>query len=172
MRLDVASLRAEAEAHEKRLRGPLWSPGSREDPEDRDGGPDAPGSVPGPAERVPLGGTAPSAVLARLDALDAAVGALRSEVRAALRVGADPLAAVAAAAGDLRTYDAPDSRRAGVFVRVLPELRRAVDRVKERRGLRSDAGAWEYVVRLGIGAAATAGHLGIHSRPTMLDRGA
>ena len=92
-------------------------------------------------------------VFARLAALDAAVEALRVEVRAALHVQDDPLAAIVEAAGDPRTYDAPDSRRVGVFVRLLPELRRAVAAVKERWGLRSDAGAWEYVVRLGIAAA-------------------
>ena len=109
---------------------------------------------PGPTADVQRQATGPDnrGVSARLDSLDAAVALLREEFRATIHVPEDPLAAIAEAAGDPRTYDAPDSRRVGVFVRLLPELRRAVADVKARRGLRSDAGAWEYVVRLGIAA--------------------
>ena len=148
MPLDAARLAAEADAHAERLRGPLWRP----EPADREGGDwtAALRAIPGPSAEVGREAADRPDVLARLDALGAAVEGLRAEVRAALPAEGDPLAAVREAAGDPRTYDAPDSRRVGVFVRLLPELRRAVGAMKESRGLRSDAGAWEYVVRLGI----------------------
>ena len=57
------------------------------------------------------------------------------------------------AAGDPLTYDAPDSARITVCVRVLPGSYARLQQVQARLGLRSAAGAWEYLLRLGIAAS-------------------
>jgi hypothetical protein len=90
----------------------------------------------------------------RLDALDQAVARLSALVgRHAAAEGADVLGWLARAAGDPRTYDAPDAERTGVCVRVLPTTYAQLQQTQRRMGLRTMAGAWEFLLRLGLAAA-------------------
>ena len=57
------------------------------------------------------------------------------------------------AGGDPLTYDAPDPSRMTVCVRVLPASYARLQQVQNRLGLRTAAGAWEYLLRLGVAAA-------------------
>lgn len=57
------------------------------------------------------------------------------------------------ALGNPNTYDAPDPLRVNVHVRVVPALHARVQRVQARLGVRTAAGAWESVLRLGLAAA-------------------
>lgn len=49
-----------------------------------------------------------------------------------------------------RAYDVPNPARQPAGIRVVPELKKAIDQVQTRRGLRSNVGAWEYLLRLGL----------------------
>lgn len=57
------------------------------------------------------------------------------------------------ALGNPNTYDAPDPLRVNVHVRVVPALHARVQRIQARLGVRTAAGAWESVLRLGLAAA-------------------
>jgi hypothetical protein len=54
------------------------------------------------------------------------------------------------AVGNPLTYDAAGPRRKDVCARVEPALYRRLQAMKERLGLRTTAGAWEYVLRAGL----------------------
>lgn len=54
------------------------------------------------------------------------------------------------AAGDPLTYDAPDPGRTSVCVRVQPTLYGRLQQAQTRLGLRTTAGAWECLLRLGL----------------------
>ena len=54
------------------------------------------------------------------------------------------------AIGNPLTYDAAAGNRKDVCVRVDPALYRQLQAMKERLGLRTTAGAWEYVLRAGL----------------------
>lgn len=56
------------------------------------------------------------------------------------------------AAGDPRSYDAPDADRQSVCVRIQPHTFEQLRSVQERLGLRTQAGAWELLLRLGLAA--------------------
>ena len=57
------------------------------------------------------------------------------------------------AIGNPLTYDAAAPHRKDVCVRVDPALYRRLQAMKERLGLRTTAGAWEYVLRAGLAVA-------------------
>lgn len=165
MAIDATRLGAGADAHEARLQGQAWADAANAagaDAFDRalvalvapDVAADPAGVAPTrlPPSPAPDLDAALRPVLARLDALSADVAGLRAAARRGDE--AEPLDAVLAAVGDPRAYDRPDARRAQVGVRFLPELERAVLLVGERNGMRTRVGAWEYVVRLGLGATA------------------
>jgi hypothetical protein len=108
--------------------------------------------APTPAAPVDLG-----EITAQLDAMGRTLQAL-SEGMARLRAER-PVAAEGVptwlqhAAGDPLTYDAPDPSRMTVCVRVLPARYAQLQQVQTRLGLRTAAGAWEYLLRLGVAAA-------------------
>ena len=54
------------------------------------------------------------------------------------------------AVGNPLTYDAATRTRKDVCARVDPALYRRLQLMKERLGLRTTAGAWEYVLRAGL----------------------
>ncbi len=58
-----------------------------------------------------------------------------------------------AAAGNPLTYDAPDAARTAVCVRILPSMYSRLQQAQARLGLRTTAGAWECLLRLGLAAA-------------------
>lgn len=92
-------------------------------------------------------------ILPRLDALDRTVARLFSLVSRRAAGGADVPGWLTTAAGDPHTYDAPDSDRKGVCVRVLPTTYAQLQQTQRRMGLRTTAGAWEFLLRLGLAAA-------------------
>ena len=56
-------------------------------------------------------------------------------------------------AGQPRTYDGPDRARKTYCVRALPNLFSRIKQTQARLKLRTEAGAWELILRLGITAA-------------------
>lgn len=92
-------------------------------------------------------------ILPRLDSLDQTVARLFSLVSRGSVGGPDIPSWLATAAGDPRTYDAPDGERTGVCVRVLPATYTQLQQTQKRMGLRTTAGAWEFLLRLGLAAA-------------------
>lgn len=57
------------------------------------------------------------------------------------------------AAGNPLTYDAREGRRTNVCARILPSTYARLKQAKARLGLRSIAGTWEFILRLGLAAA-------------------
>ena len=91
-------------------------------------------------------------IVPRLEALSRAVEALTEAVaRRPMPEGVPGW--LQAAAGDPLTYDAPDSARTAVCVRILPTMYSRLQQAQARLGLRTTAGAWECLLRLGLAAA-------------------
>lgn len=80
-----------------------------------------------------------AAILARLEMAPAASGGVPAWLVDAVR---NPL-----------TYDAATANRKDVCARVDPVLYRRMQAMKARLGLRTPAGAWEYVLRAGLAVA-------------------
>lgn len=160
--LDPARARAEADAAERRGAGTLWgagpvawegvTAGAVVQPEVVPTVEDEPGAAspvrPGVAalrraeapratEEVPTALLA--AILARLEMVPPAAD------------GVPPW--LVEAVGNPLTYDAAASHRKDVCARVDPALYRRLQGMKERLGLRTTAGAWEYVLRAGLAVA-------------------
>jgi hypothetical protein len=99
--------------------------------------PRATGEVPAGTQEVPTALLA--AILARLEMAPATTGGLPAWLTEAI--------------GNPLTYDAAAANRKDVCVRVDPALYRRLQGMKERLGLRTTAGAWEYVLRAGLAVA-------------------
>ncbi len=97
----------------------------------------ATGEVPAGTQEVPTPLLA--AILARLEMAPATPGGVPAWLIDAI--------------GNPLTYDAAAANRKDVCVRVEPALYRRLQAMKERLGLRTTAGAWEYVLRAGLAAA-------------------
>ena len=157
--LDPVRARAEADAAERRGAGTLWA-----------AGPVAweavsVGTV-AQAEVVPVveeeGAEAPRvrprlAVLSRTEpprGTQEVPTALLAAILARLEMAPAPPGGVPAwlidAVGNPLSYDAAAANRKDVCVRVDPALYRRLQAMKERLGLRTTAGAWEYVLRAGL----------------------
>lgn len=93
------------------------------------------------------------AILPRLDALDQAVEKLTATMSRRPLGGGDASGWIATAAGNPHTYDSPDAQRTGVCVRVLPTTYAQLQQIQRKLGLRTTAGAWEFLLRLGFAAA-------------------
>lgn len=169
MRLDADKLRAEVEEHAARMKSPLWQKGDGAADEDwtaslRNDPPtssetageaqtyaSSPRSAPMP--RAASLDVSTDEILPRLDALDHAVEKLTAAV-SRRPVGSDGFPGwLQGAAGNPRTYDAPDSSRTGVCVRILPTTYAQLQQIQRRMGLRTVAAAWEFLLRLGLAAA-------------------
>ncbi len=83
--------------------------------------------------------------------------ALLAAILARLEMAPPPVSAGPAwlteAIGNPLTYDAAAPNRKDVCARVDPALYRRLQVAKARLGLRTTAGAWEYVLRAGLAAA-------------------
>ena len=160
--LDPVRARAEADAAERRGAGTLWaagpvawdavSAGTVSQPEVvpvvEDGGGEATRARPrvDPLRRAetPAGTQAvPTALLAAILARLEMVGPAAEGVPAWL----------AEAIGNPLSYDAAAPHRKDVCARVDPALYQRLQAMKERLGLRTTAGAWEYVLRAGLAVA-------------------
>lgn len=167
--LDPARARAETDAAERRGAGTLWGTG----PVAWEGV--TVGTV-AQAEVVPTvekdGNAAPARESPTVAALQRAAAAPRAIVLDTHEVPTALLAAILArlemvpprrheavpswlteAIGNPHTYDAASPRRIDVCARVDPTLYRRLQGMKERLGLRTTAGAWEYVLRAGLAVA-------------------
>ena len=91
-------------------------------------------------------------ILPRLDALDLAVKSLAATMSRRPLGGGDASGWLAKAAGNPHTYDTPDAQRTGVCVRVLPTTYAQLQQIQRKMGLRTTAGAWELLLRLGLAA--------------------
>lgn len=159
MKLDPKQLRAEADAHAERMASPLWT-----EPE---GEPDkswtasltrsAPTSArkPRPRPEAPTSGLdaslreSPSPV----EVVEQAVQRV-AEATSGHPWGADTLPIwLEVAAGNPHTYDAPDATRQAVCVRILPGTYERLRLVQRQARLRTLAGAWEFLMRLGLAVA-------------------
>lgn len=163
--LDEELLRAEVEAKEARMKSVLWSP-PEERATDQDWSsllsPAAPvGSAAPPPSRptrsetvAPMRATAPSGLsddhTLRLAALERSVTSLLQAVPLRRRGDGDLPEWLLEAAGNPLTYDAREGRRRNVCARLLPSTYAQLKQAKARLGLRSIAGAWEYMLRLGL----------------------
>jgi hypothetical protein len=152
--LDLEQIQAEADAHEARMKSPLWA----DDNEEQDENWMAPVVEDARREVATAPDQAPDPeILLRLDGLRRELAEL-TEAVARIRIG-QPLppteipAWLQAAAGNPLTYDAPDSTRESVCVRVLPTTHARLRQVHAHLGLRTMAGTWECLLRLGIAAA-------------------
>lgn len=162
--LDEELLRAEVEAKEARMKSVLWSP-----PEERAANqdwsamlsPPAPsGSAaplsphPMPEAVAPTRAAAPSSLsndqTLRLAALERTVTSLLQAAPLRRPGDGDLPEWLLEAAGNPLTYDAREGRRRNVCARVLPSTYAQLKQAKTRLGLRSIAGAWEYMLRLGL----------------------
>lgn len=159
MKLDASRLRAEADAHRARMESPLWE---RSDGE-QDQAWVAPVTGSGAAnQRAPrpqssAAGAAQDVsaeeILPRLDALDRSLEHLKAAVNRQPTSSEELVGRLQAAAGNPHTYDAPDSTRASVCARILPTTYAQVQLAQRRLGLRTKAGTWEYLLRLGLAVA-------------------
>ena len=185
MRLDAATLRAEAEAHRARQESHLWSDDSggrdgdwttqlnpqaqlamdlqgraenRPVPSERKESPPSPTEP--EARRPPTHAAASVAaphapdIVPRLDALDHAVEKLAAAMSRRPVEAGDTAGWLASAAGDPHTYDAPDPARRAFCVRLLPGTYERLQRIQQKLALRTTAGAWELLLRLGLAAVA------------------
>ena len=108
---------------------------------------------PQPRARQPSAELTVDGIVPRLDALDQTVARLSALLSRRAEGDANIPGWLATAAGDPRTYDAPDAERTGVCVRVLPTTYAQLQQTQRRMGLRTTAGAWEFLLRLGLAAA-------------------
>ena len=160
--LDPVRARAEADAAERRGAGTLWAAGpvawegvtagtvAQADvvPVIEDGGSDASRAPTRVASvrrvEVPKGTQeVPTALL----------GAILARLEMTPVTGDGVPAWLTEAIGNPLTYDAAAGNRKDVCVRVDPALYRRLQAMKERLGLRTTAGAWEYVLRAGLAVA-------------------
>jgi hypothetical protein len=158
--LDPARARAEADAAEQRGAGTLWgaepvewnavSVGTVAQPEVvpvvEDEGTERPSARPRvaglPRRTLPPKEEVPTALLA----------AILARLEMAPTPSGIP-AWLVDAIGNPLTYDAAAPHRKDVCARVDPVLYSRLQAMKERLGLRTTAGAWEYVLRAGLAAA-------------------
>lgn len=161
MKIDPNELRAAADAHERRLASPLWT--SSEGEKDKSwvaslasAGPvleSAPRPRPQPAAQGSYEEEWAPESQPRLESIERALETLTDVVnRRPLDREAVP-GWLEMAAGNPHTYDSPDPSRATVCARVLPPTYERLRSIQRRLGLRTTAGAWEFLLRLGLAAA-------------------
>lgn len=159
MKLDPKQLRAEADAHAERMASPLWTATQGE--QDKSWLSPLTGIAPTSTHKTR---PRPDASAARIDGpaqesqstTDAIEqGMQRASDTASWRaVGAEEFPIwLEVAAGNPHTYDAPDATRRAVCVRILPGTYERLRLVQRQAKLRTLAGAWEFLMRLGLAAA-------------------
>ena len=175
--LDPLRARAEADAAERRGAGTLWgagpvawegvTAGTVAQPEVVPTVEEAPGEAAPARPRVAAlrCAEAPRAEAPRAN--EAVPTALLAAILARLEIVPPSAGGVPAwlveAIGNPLSYDAAAPHRKDVCARVDPALYRRLQAMKVRFGLRTTAGAWEYVLRAGLAAA----ERGVGLRPTI-----
>lgn len=164
--LDPTRARAEADAAERRGAGTLWGAGpvawegvtagtvaqAEVVPTVAEGVGDVAAAQP-KVTTLRRAGMPPAASIRSTEAVPTA---LLAAILARLEM-APPMASgmpdwLVEAIGNPLTYDAAAPHRKDVCARVDPALYRRLQAMKERLGLRTTAGAWEYVLRAGLAA--------------------
>lgn len=173
MPLDPKKLKESSEAHKERLKDGLWAEDPEPLPDDLVAAAEALSGSAEPFEASPLPLEADSGDLdVRGDAgrtlvvLSENVTALQAQVKDLARAvtsiqvqggGSGPPpdvpAWLLAAAGDPKTYDAPDPKRRFVGWRVKPSTHNLLKQTQARFELRTLAGTLEFLVRLGAAAS-------------------
>jgi hypothetical protein len=163
--LDPLRARAEADAAERRGAGSLWGAGPVAWEGVTAGTVAQPEVVPTVDDDGAVAVRPPLATLRRAEARRAEPQRRTEEAPTALlaailaRLETVPSAAggvpawLGEAIGNPLTYDAAAPHRKDVCARVDPALYRRLQAMKERLGLRTTAGAWEYVLRVGLAVA-------------------
>ena len=159
--LDPVRARAEADAAERRGAGTLWAAGPVEwetvsagtvsQPEVVPVVEDA-GGEPARARRLVLPLPRRQAPPGTQEVPTALLAAILARLEMTPAPGGVPPWLVEAIGHPL-TYDAAAANRKDVCARVDPALYRRLQAMKERLGLRTTAGAWEYVLRVGLAVA-------------------
>ena len=160
--LDPLRARAEADAAERRGAGVLWAAGPVAWEGVTAGTVVQPEVVPsveeGPSEAAPV--RTRVAALRRAEAPPATeevptalLGAILASLQKAPPAASGVPAWLVEAVGNPMTYDAAGPHRKDVCARVDPTLYRRLQEAKARFGLRTTAGAWEYVLRAGLAVA-------------------
>lgn len=162
--LDPARARSEADAAERRGAGTLWAAGPVEWESVSSGTVAQPEVVPvaeegsGQALRTrPSAAALPRAEARRGTETQEVPTALLAAILSRLEMVSPATGGVPAwlveAVGNPLTYDAASAHRKDVCARVDPALYRRLQAMKGRLGLRTTAGAWEYVLRAGLAVA-------------------
>lgn len=163
--LDEELLRAELEAKDARMKSVLWSP-PEESAADQDWSAllarpaEVASAAPRPPhpkwsdEVAPPRAPAPSGFsdeqAQRLAVLERNVNSLLQTAQLRRPSDGNLPEWLLSAAGNPLTYDAREARRRNVCARILPSTYTKLKQAKTRLGLRSIAGAWEYLLRLGL----------------------
>lgn len=155
---DVATLTAHGETHDDHMKHSYWAPESGKQNEswtasliDAAASQDEPRDPPR-ARDTSLDVAMPSNAL-RLDDLARRMEQLRDAINQRL-VGSEDLPGwLLTAAGNPHTYDARDPSRVNVCGRLLPSTYERLKAAQRRLKLRSTAGTWEFLLRLGLAAA-------------------
>ena len=159
--LDPVRARAEADAAERRGAGTLWtagpvawdavSAGTVAQPEVV---PVVEGGAEAPRPRAHVASVRRAEVSKGTQEVPTALlAAILARLEMAPVAGDGVPAWLIEAVGNPLTYDAATGNRKDVCVRVDPALYRRLQGMKERLGLRTTAGAWEYVLRAGLAVA-------------------
>lgn len=159
MKLDASKLKADADAHATRMQSPLWTPPDGENDESWIG-PLPVGPAPKEVESRPPSMAHGSSLDAdrgvsepRLDDLERTVESLIDAVNR--RPAGDETIPgwLLRAAGAPHAYEGPDPTRRAVCARLLPGTYARLQQVQHRLMLRTKAGTWEFLLRLGLAAA-------------------
>ena len=159
--LDPERTRAEADAAERRGAGTLWATGPVEWENVSAGAVTQPEVVPvvedawdGHSRERPRIAVVPRGEPGRDSGAQepptALLAAILARLETATTTGDDLPGWLTEAIGNPFTYDAAGPHRKDVCARVDPALYRRLQAMKERLGLRTTAGAWEYVLRAGL----------------------
>ena len=162
--LNEELLRAEAEAKDERMKSVLWAPEASTANQDWSALllPRAPSGSGAPLspQPTPLKAAAPMLTPAssgppedhtlRLVALERTMASLLQAAHPRQSEVKDLPQWLLEAAGNPLTYDAREGRRRNVCARILPSTYTQLKQAKTRLGLRSIAGAWEFMLRLGL----------------------
>lgn len=150
MRRRPKKLREGAAGHAAQMNSPLWC-----DKDALTAGRSANESMPRPQPTRRRASQVDAAleILARLEALERTVEML-TEAMQQRPVGDERIPGwLEAAAGNPHDYDDPEPTRTGVCVRITPGTYHQVKLAQRRLGLRTKAGTWEFLLRLGLAAA-------------------
>lgn len=159
MKLDAGKLKAEADAHATRMQSSLWAPPDGEKDESWMGplsvGPASKESVSRPPHMARGSSLDAERGLSepRLNELERTVESLVDAVNRRPAGDENMPGWLLTAAEAPHAYEGPDPTRRAVCARLLPGTYARLQQVQRRLRLRTKAGTWEFLLRLGLAAA-------------------